>query len=99
MISVFTWMNIFIFMNDDKIEDKFSNFYFRSVCIKLVALRMNLYQKVALSFKKVGDPCSMVFHMIVTKKNNVYTWKYIFYTRFYYKPTEEWRHGRGGSSQ
>jgi len=43
---------------DDKItEDKFSKFYFRSVCIKLVALRMNLYQEVALSFKKVDDPC------------------------------------------
>jgi len=26
------------------------------VCIKLVALRMNLYQEVALSFKKVGNP-------------------------------------------
>jgi len=27
------------------------------VCIKLVALRMNLYQEVALSIEKVGDPC------------------------------------------
>jgi len=26
------------------------------VCAELVALRMNLYRKVALSFKKVGDP-------------------------------------------
>ena len=26
------------------------------VCVELVALRMNLYRKVALSFKKVGDP-------------------------------------------
>jgi len=33
------------------------NLYFRSVCIQLVALRMNLYLEVALSFKKVGDPC------------------------------------------
>ena len=33
-----------------------ANFYFRSVCMKVVALRMNLYQEVALSFKKVGDP-------------------------------------------
>jgi len=33
-----------------------ANFYFRSVCIKLVALRMNLYQEAALSSKKVGDP-------------------------------------------
>jgi len=27
----------------------------RSVCIRLVALRMNLYQKLALSYKKVSD--------------------------------------------
>jgi len=26
------------------------------MCIKLVALRMNLHQEVAVSFKKVGDP-------------------------------------------
>jgi len=26
--------------------------------MKLFALRVNLYQEVALSFKKVGDPCS-----------------------------------------
>ena len=26
------------------------------MCIKLVALRMNLYQEVALSLNKVGDP-------------------------------------------
>ena len=31
------------------------------MCIKLVALRMNLYQEVALSFKKVGDPCAKGF--------------------------------------
>jgi len=35
---------------------KLANFYFRSVCIKLVALRMNLYQEVVLSFRKVGYP-------------------------------------------
>jgi len=33
-----------------------ANFCFRGVCIKLVALRMNLYQEVAFSSKKVGDP-------------------------------------------
>jgi len=27
------------------------------MCIKLVALRMNLYQEEALSFKKFGDLC------------------------------------------
>ena len=46
-----------MFINDNIIEDKFSKFYFRSVCIKLVSLRMILYQQVALSFRKVGDPC------------------------------------------
>ena len=30
---------------------------FGSVCIKLVALHMNLDQEVDLSFKKVCDPC------------------------------------------
>jgi len=34
-----------------------ANLYFRSLCIKLVAFRMNLYQEAALSFKKFGDPC------------------------------------------
>jgi len=33
------------------------NFYFKSLCIKLVALRMNLFQVIALSFKKFSDPC------------------------------------------
>jgi len=28
----------------------------------MVALRMNLYQEVALSFKKVGDPCSKAWY-------------------------------------
>jgi len=32
-------------------------FIFRSLCIKLVDLRMNLHQEAALSFKKFGDPC------------------------------------------
>jgi len=56
MISVFTLMKSLIFINGNKISDKLSNFYFRSMWIKLVALRRNLYQEVALSFKKVGDP-------------------------------------------
>jgi len=43
-------------ISDNVIKDKLSKFYFRSVCIRLVALRMNLYQKAALSFKTVGDP-------------------------------------------
>jgi len=34
-----------------------ANFHFRSVCFKLVALRVNLYQEVALSFRKFADPC------------------------------------------
>jgi len=33
------------------------NFYFISLRIKLVALRMNLYQEAALSFKRFSDPC------------------------------------------
>ena len=32
-------------------------FIFRSLCIKLVDLRMNLYQEAALSFKMFGDSC------------------------------------------
>jgi len=31
------------------------------VSIKVVALRMNLYQEVVLSFIKVGDPCSSIY--------------------------------------
>jgi len=31
------------------------------VRIKLVALRVNLYQKLPLSFNKVGDPRSITF--------------------------------------
>jgi len=42
-------------------EKNWANFYFRNVFIKLVGLCMNLYQEVALSFKKVGDPWSRVF--------------------------------------
>jgi len=38
-------------------KSNYANFYFKSLCIKLVALRMNLYQKAALSFKNFGDPC------------------------------------------
>jgi len=34
-----------------------ANFYFKSLCIKLVALRMNLYQEIALSFKQFSNPC------------------------------------------
>jgi len=34
-----------------------ANFCFKSLCIKLVALCMNLYQKIALSFKKFSGPC------------------------------------------
>ena len=39
---------------------KIEQIFFRSVCIKLVAPRMNLYQEVAVSSKKVGDPCYML---------------------------------------
>jgi len=38
-------------------KTSYANFYFRSLCIKLVALRLNLYQEAALSFKKFADPC------------------------------------------
>ena len=38
-------------------KTNYANFYFRSLCIKLVALRINLYQEAALSFKKFRDPC------------------------------------------
>jgi len=57
-------MNIFI--HDKIIEGKFTKFHFISVCIQLVALRMNLYHEVALSFKKVGDPCSSVCDVILS---------------------------------
>ena len=33
-----------------------ASFYLKSLCIKLVALRMNLYQEIAPSFKKFSDP-------------------------------------------
>jgi len=49
-------MNILDFFIDNILEDKLSKFLFRSVCIKLESLRINLYKEVALSFKKVGDP-------------------------------------------
>jgi len=39
-------------------KTNYANFYFRSLCIKLVALRMNLYQEAALSFKMFGAPAS-----------------------------------------
>jgi len=42
-----------------------ANLYFRRVYIRLVALRMNLYQEVALSFKKVGDPCASCSRMLL----------------------------------
>jgi len=56
MIIVFTLMNILNFYYDNIIKDKFSKLFFRKVCMKPVVFRMNLYQEVALSFKKVGDP-------------------------------------------
>jgi len=34
-----------------------ANFYFKSLCITLVALRMHLYQEIALRFEKFSDPC------------------------------------------
>jgi len=36
-------------------KTNYANFYFRSLCIKLVVLRMNVYQEAALSFKKFCD--------------------------------------------
>jgi len=38
--------------------------FISEVCITLVALRMNLYQEVALSFKKVWDPCTKESRLI-----------------------------------
>ena len=40
-------------------KTNYVNFYFRSLCIKMVALRKNFYQEAVLSFKKFGDPCLM----------------------------------------
>jgi len=40
------------------LKANWAKFYFKSVCIKLVALRINVYEEVALRFKKVGDPWS-----------------------------------------
>jgi len=37
-------------------KTNYANFYFRSLCIKLVARRMNLYQEAAPSFKTFGGP-------------------------------------------
>jgi len=34
-----------------------ANFYLKNLYIKLVALRMNLCQEIAPSFKKFSDPC------------------------------------------
>ena len=36
-------------------KTNYANSYFKSLCIKLVALRMNLYQEIALSFEKFRD--------------------------------------------
>jgi len=52
MINVFTLRNI----NTKISEGKLSKIFISEVCIKLVALRMMLYQEVAHSFRKVGDP-------------------------------------------
>ena len=43
-----------------QLKTNWAKFYFRSVCIKLVALRINLHQEVALSLKKVVDPWCIV---------------------------------------
>jgi len=46
------------------LKTSLANFYFRSVCIKLVALRLNWYQEVAFSVKKVGDPsCTSIIKL------------------------------------
>jgi len=47
-------------MRGNIIQDKLSKFYFCSVCIELVTLRVNLYQEVALSLNKVGDETRLV---------------------------------------
>jgi len=35
-----------------------ATFYFKSLCIKLVVLHMNLYQEIAVSCNKFSGPCS-----------------------------------------
>jgi len=57
-------------------------FYFKNLCIKLVALRMNLYQEVALSFKKVGDPWSIERNPFPAK-NHI-----LRFSRAYISPTK-----------
>jgi len=52
VINVFTLTNI----NAKVTEGKLSKMLISLVCIKLVALRINRTQEVALSFKNVGDP-------------------------------------------
>jgi len=37
-------------------KTNYAKFHFRSLCFKLVALRMNLYQVAALCCKMFGDP-------------------------------------------
>jgi len=56
MISVFTLRNILI-VNIKIIKGKLSNIFISEVYIKLVALCINQHERVALNFKKVGDPC------------------------------------------
>jgi len=56
VISVFTLRNILIVYTEIT-KDKLSNIFSSETCIKLVALCNNLHTRVALSFKKVGDPC------------------------------------------
>jgi len=38
-------------------KTNYANFYFGSLCIRLVVFRMNLYEEEGLSFKMFGDPC------------------------------------------
>jgi len=75
MISVLTLMNItnFLFMIT-QLKTSLANFYFRSVCIKLEALRLNWHQEVAFSVKKVGDPsCTSIINYTLSVSEYVAT--------------------------
>jgi len=68
-------------------KTNYANFYFRSLCIKLVALCMNLYQEAALSFKNFGDPalnpnlnlCLSTFQLKVNQCYQIFHWSWNFW--------------------
>jgi len=54
---------------------------------------MNLYQEVALSFKKVGDPCSRLFNLFPLNVRKRSTWEgdSTFHAHLWGINTNKWR--------